>query len=471
MLSWVMPPLRAGVTLTIALAIVGTTHLLATDNLPDSIASSAVASFDPGLGHDGKPLTSELTALGEKVRKTLATYEPKHLNARDHSCWEVMHGLIAFGPRTEIFRDGPGGQTVNAMGWLCWGARCQGQPLIVLENDHPHALYGVGLEGHGGQYLAMLAQWRVKPSSPMRIGGKDFTVADYIEEEKLTCQAGTELTFKLIAMSHYLPSDAKWTSRFGEEWTIPKLLKAEIEAPVHGAACGGSHRLFAIANAVKERAKRGEPIDGQYARAQKYISDYQRYTLNTLQNPDGSFSTEWFKYPADRTSDPDRKLQTTGHMLEFMVWSLPDDQLRDPKVIKSVNFLTDLLMSNPDRAWSIGPLGHALHSLMIYHERMYNEPALPSVSLTAAAPLKTKAKPVATLANPPEPDCEGRTTAAGTVSTRIEETSSKGDASDQKAGPTEEERSDGCVESVRTQSVKVAERPSDAPLPPPTVVK
>ena len=67
-----------------------------------------------------------------------------------------MHNLIAFGPGTEIFRDGPGGQTVNAMGWLCWGGRCQGQPLIVLENHAPHALYGVGLEGHGGQYLAML---------------------------------------------------------------------------------------------------------------------------------------------------------------------------------------------------------------------------------------------------------------------------------------------------------------------------
>jgi hypothetical protein len=428
------------------------------------------------LGHDGKPLTPELAALGAKLRKTLATYEPKHLNARDNSCWEVMHGLIAFGPRTEIFRDGPGGPTVNAMGWLCWGARCQGQPLIVLENDHPHALYGVGLEGHGGQYLAMLAQWRVKPTSQMRIGGKDFTVADYIEEEKLTCQAGTELTFKLIALSHYLPSDAKWTSRYGEEWTIPKLLKAEIEAPVHGAACGGSHRLFGIANAVKERAKRGEPIDGQWARAQRYISDYQRYTLNTLQNTDGSLSTEWFSYPADRSFDPDRKLQTTGHMLEFLVWSLPDDQLRDPKVVKSVNFLADLLASNPDRAWSIGPLGHALHALMIYHERLYNEPALPAVSLTAAVPLKTKPKPVVSITNPPEPDCEGRTTAVtSTPPARIEDVSAKRDAgdkgSDVRIGPTDEEKSDGCVESIHTQSVLVARRPSEAPLPPPTVLK
>jgi hypothetical protein len=470
MLTCFTPPLRTGLTLSIVLTLSGAGRLLAADITTDSATPSAAASSDPTMGHDGKPLTPELAALGAKLRKTLATYEPKHLNARDNSCWEVMHGLIAFGPRTEIFRDGPGGPTVNAMGWLCWGARCQGQPLIVLENDHPHALYGVGLEGHGGQYLAMLAQWRVKPTSQMRIGGKDFTVADYIEEEKLTCQAGTELTFKLIALSHYLPSDAKWTSRYGEEWTIPKLLKAEIEAPVHGAACGGSHRLFGIANAVKERAKRGEPIDGQWARAQKYISDYQRYTLNTLQNTDGSLSTEWFSYPADRSFDPDRKLQTTGHMLEFLVWSLPDDQLRDPKVVKSVNFLTDLLASNPDRAWSIGPLGHALHALMIYHERMFNEPALPAVSLTAAVPLKAAPKPVVSITSPPEPDCEGGL-GSGAGAARAQETSAKGDAVKVKTGPTDEERSDGCVESIHTESLKVAQRPSEAPLPPPTVLK
>ena len=126
----------------------------------------------------------------------------------------------------------------------------------------------------------------------------------------------------------------------GEQWNIPKLLKAEIESPIHGATCGGSHRLFGIANAVKERVKRGEPIDGEWARAAKYTADYQRYTLGTLQNPDGSFSTEWFNYPADRAGDVDRKIQTTGHMLEWLVWSLPEDELRDPKVLKAVEFVS-----------------------------------------------------------------------------------------------------------------------------------
>jgi hypothetical protein len=406
-------------------------------------SDSASGNFD--IARDGKPLTPELTELGEKIRECLATYEPKHLNAKDNSCWEVMHSLIAFGPRTEIFRDGPGGQTVNAMGWLCWGGRCQGQPLIVLENNAPHALYGVGLEGHGGQYLAMMAQWRVRPNSPMHIGGRDFTVADYIEEEKATCQSGTELTFKLLALSHYLPSDAQWVSRNGERWNIPKLLKAELEAPVHGAACGGTHRLFAIDTALKERAKRGEPIDGQYVRAAKYIYDYQRYTLGSLQNPDGSFSTEWFNYPADRANDIDRKIQTTGHMLEFLVWSLPPEQLRDPRLIKAVDFISSLMLANPDRPWSIGPMGHALHAQMIYHERMFNESPLPAVPLTAAVPMPTKPKSGDLSVNPSEPECEKR---PEMTIEQLQNTSVNpllpSDASHQTAG----EESDGCVESI-----------------------
>ncbi len=462
--------------LLVVLVMTGASKLLAEESYNDydsssSYDSSNSAPSEQPLARDGKPITPELTALGAKVRKTLAVYEPKHLNARDNTCWEVMHGLIAFGPRTEIFRDGPGGTTVNAMGWLCWSGRCQGEPLIVLENDHPHALYGVGLEGHDGQYLAMLAQWRVRPESPMHIGGKDFTVADLIEEEKVTCQSGTELTFKLIALAHYLPSDAKWTSRYGEQWSIPKLLKAEIESPIHGATCGGSHRLLGIANAVKERVKRGEPIDGEWARAAKYTADYQRYTLGNLQNPDGSFSTEWFNYPADRAGDVDRKIQTTGHMLEWLVWSLPEDELRDPKVLKAVDFVSSSLLANPNHAWSIGPLGHALHSLVIFHQRMYKEPPLAPTSDIAAEPLRTKPRITGTDLMPPEPECEARGEMTIEQLQRAAAEAAAAHPDHTAAAEKVTDQTDGCVESIPTRTaatpeMKTAMKPSAAPAVP-----
>ena len=59
---------------------------------------------------------------------------------------------------------------------------------------------GVGVQGHFGQFLAILAQSHVKPDYPMMVDGKQFTLADLIEQEKATCVAGEELTFKLIAL-------------------------------------------------------------------------------------------------------------------------------------------------------------------------------------------------------------------------------------------------------------------------------
>ena len=71
------------------------------------------------------------------------------------------------------------------------------------------------------------------------------------------------------------------------------------------------------------------PSTGEFVRAQKFINDYHRYTFS-LQNPDGSFSTQWF---TRREADPDvdRRLKTTGHIAEWLAFSLSDKEMRDPR--------------------------------------------------------------------------------------------------------------------------------------------
>lgn len=320
-------------------------------------------------GEIDSTLTPELIALRDRIRTVLTHYQARQLNTRDHTPWEVMHAFVAFNTATQIRREGPTGPEVNAIGWMLQGARFRGQQMLTLQRGRPYAQEGVGVQGHPAQLLAILAQSRVSPETPMRIGGKEFTVADLIDEEMLTCRAGSELTFKLISLSHYLSSDAVWRSRDGQTWSIPRLLKAEIQAPVRGAACGGTHRLFGIAYAYQVRAQEGLPIDGEFARARQYIQSYQRYAW-TLQNPDGSFSTEWFARRGNRP-DVDRKIQTTGHITEWLVQSLADEELRDPRTLKSVDFLATTLANDPNRPWSIGPLGHALHALVMYDERVF----------------------------------------------------------------------------------------------------
>jgi hypothetical protein len=317
------------------------------------------------------PRTARFENLRKRIAQTLATYQRRPLNTADNTPWEVMHGFIAFGIPTQLRVGGPRGDLVNAIGWSNMGGRCRGQVMLAASGDRLTALKGFGVQGHSAQYLAILAQCRVAANSPIVLNGKAFTVADLIEEEKLACKEQTELTFALIALAHYLPSDATWKSRDGKEWSLPKLVEEEIVQPIRGAPCGGTHRLFGLAYGCQRRIKATGQLDGVYLRADKYVRDYQQFALTKLQNRDGSFSTEWFKYPADRKDDIDRKIQTTGHILEWLVASLDQEQLYDNRVVAAAEYLSSALLREPSREWKLGPLGHALHALNIYQERAW----------------------------------------------------------------------------------------------------
>jgi hypothetical protein len=147
-----------------------------------------------------------------------------------------------------------------------------------------------------------------------------------------------------------------------------------------------------LAYAVRKREHSGLPVDGEFARARKYLDDYHRYTLTKLQNADGSFSTEWFKAPGAR-EDLGRRIQTTGHILEWLSYSLPEDTLTNPRVVKAVEYLSGVLRNGKDRQWEIGPLGHALHSLAIYDSRVFKP--LDSADTSAEATITDAARPPA----------------------------------------------------------------------------
>ncbi|MDP6060293.1 MAG: hypothetical protein QGH33_15435 [Pirellulaceae bacterium] len=138
---------------------------------------------------------------------------------------------------------------------------------------------------------------------------------------------------------------------------------------VHEAPCGGTHRLMGLSYAVHKREKEGCAFDGQWKRAQQYIQDFHDYAFE-VQNPDGSFSTEWFR-ARGADEDLDRRLQTTGHILEWLIFSLTVEELAQPRVTKSVRYLTELMLNDTNREWSVGPKGHALHALALYDERVF----------------------------------------------------------------------------------------------------
>lgn len=325
----------------------------------------------PALANPAEQLSPEMTKLCDKVRTVLARNYLRHQSARLNTPWEAMHAIIAFGVDTQIYKEGPAGEKVNAIGYMCYNYPCRDQRMLLINRGKIDASRGVGVQGHGGQFLAILAQSHVRSDYPMMVEGKQFTLQDLINREMETCVAGEELTFKLIAMAHYLDPDATWMTPDGQRWSTERLVREELKAPIRGAACGGTHRLMGYAYAVKKRAQKGKEITGDFKRAQIYLKDYHRYTFG-LQNPDGSFSTAWFER---KGNDPsvDRRIKTTGHILEWISFSLSDEELRDPRMVKAVDYLASTMLANDGHTWEIGPLGHALHALLIYEQRVFKD--------------------------------------------------------------------------------------------------
>jgi hypothetical protein len=326
-------------------------------------------------------LTPELRELGQRIRRCLAFYYYRPESASERSPWGVMHYAIGFGVDAQL---NVGDDNVNALAWLCGNRSCNG--LRMFTTDRRGGLdvrLGPGYQGHEGQFLSVLALTRVQPDYPLTVADQKLTIADLVQREQRTCRVGTELTFKLIGLSHYLDSDAQWVASDDQRWDIPRLIREEIAQPVIGSACGGTHRLIGLAYAVNRRERVQRPVTGQWLRAKQYVASYQQYTFK-LQNRDGSFSTKWFEGRA-HSGDLNRYLNTTGHALEWLTFSLPKDQLTDPRLVRMVSFLENLMWENRTFRWDIGPKGHALRALGLYDEYVFGgQPGQRAVQLAEA---------------------------------------------------------------------------------------
>jgi hypothetical protein len=304
------------------------------------------------------------------------------------SPWAVMHAVLAYGGEYEMVH---GNGRVNAIGWMCHNGTCRTQRMFTPRGKGFVPNVGGGVQGHEGQFLAILAQCNVPLDYPIQIGTTKFKVEDLVRYEMATCKEKSELTFKLIGLSYYLDTNKQWRSNDGKVWSIPKLIQEEMSQPIIGSACGGTHRLMGFSFSVRQRQLQGQPVNGQYARAAKFVRDYVAYTLQ-LQNPDGSFSTNWYEGRGNEPNE-ERKVQTSGHMLEWLLFTMTDDEVKSPKVAKGIDFLLSKIYDKREYKWPIGPRGHATRAITLYRDRMQEIAGSTSDREAARTAVKTPPAP------------------------------------------------------------------------------
>lgn len=324
---------------------------------------------DPRAGLREK-LRERCGEVKPRIEEILKFYFQQKEHAERRSPWGLMHAMIAFGPYAEMYAEG---NLVKDVDWLCQNGRGRSWRLLRLEKGQLATNNGPGRQGHEGQFLAILAQSQIPKTRTLLVEGREFTIEDLIQYEMKTCKPRTELTFKLIGLSHYIDSDATWRSEDGRLWNLERLVREELKQPINGAACGGTHRLMGYSYSLLMRKLQNKPLHGSWSRADEFVRDFRDYTFS-LQNRDGSFSTDWFKSRQART-DSQRRIQTTGHILEWLVFSASEQELADPRLIRAVEYLSDLMWRERTTEWDVGPKGHAIRALRLFYERALTEPA------------------------------------------------------------------------------------------------
>jgi hypothetical protein len=303
--------------------------------------------------------------------------------------WTVFHGILGLGPKATTLRDPKTNRQVNAFDYIRTGGELRGLRFIPTRHglDVQMGPWSVG-QGHQDQFVAEMAQWNTPADTPFVVNGRDYTFRDFIRHAQMHARISDkqELSWAIVVVGQYLGTDLTWTNGRGEKLHYTDLIRYELDADVENAACGGTHRLFGLTWAYHLHRERGLSPTGIWeeipAKEAKYRERARRY-----QNADGSFSTEFFR---GRGNDSDKQLRinTTGHVLEWLALASPEEELRAPWVQNAASALSLMILDLRAEPIEGGSLYHAVHGLLLYHARLYGTEALGEYKPHFPYPLK-----------------------------------------------------------------------------------
>jgi hypothetical protein len=357
--------------------------------------------------------------LASQVQEAIDVTSRRFLETEVHTPWQIVHGLLAYRRGYVVKQNGA---KVNALEWVASGPVYKNQPwfekLPYGAHAHPYNNVPYAFQGHPNQFMAYMTMcdlpldYKFKTSS-----GETATISDFINGAKMEVNDREEITWTLWFLSHYIEPTSQWINKDGQPWSMERLVQIENGKVVTSAACGGTHGLFALAYARNAFRESGGNLYGAWLEADQKVQRYLE-EARANQNPDGTFSSNYFQGPG-YSNDFVKRIGTTGHILEFVCVAVPQSRLHEEWVRRAVTILAHDLIENRQAAAECGALYHAVDGLSVYRTRMWPELDPAHRSRTVAKPvspvsseaLPTKAVPAVAPASAGEP-VNGRAPAA-----------------------------------------------------------
>ncbi len=312
-----------------------------------------------------------------KERIDLAIDQVKHRDLlTTNGFWTVFHGILGLGPSVELV-DPATHQRYEALKYVA-GDYKDVPPIRGLRflptsdgldvETRPGTFIS---QGHQDQFVAEMVEWGVPPDRVFMVNGQPHHFIEFVNESRAraSVKEDQELDWSVPIIGQNFPTDAEWTNRAGEKLRLEDLLRKELNQPLDAAACGGTHRLFGMTWVYHRHLSEGGQTDGVWKEIADKIAEYKE-KARRMQNADGTFSTSFFAGPG-AAPDVQLRINTTGHILEWLSLALTDEELREPWVRDAANALSLTILDNEGITLEGGSVYHAVHGLLIYRARVF----------------------------------------------------------------------------------------------------
>lgn len=339
--------------------------------------------LDPPPKKDDKvstpPEVEDLEGLKKRVEAALEQVQNREL-LTTHGFWTIFHGILGCGPEKTMLTDPETRRKVRAIDYIRDGGELRG--LRFLPTEHGLDVEDVKTrpdlqfvaQGHQDQFIAEMAQWGMDGNAPFKVAGSKYRFLDFANHSRMRASVtqNQELSWAIIIIAQYYGTDHEWINASKEKLRFEDVVAYEVKQPINEAACGGTHRLFGLTWAYHLHMQKGKKT-GVWQDVEACIAEHKQ-KARKLQNPDRTFSTDYFKGPGN-ANDVHLRIGTTGHILEWLALAMTDKELREPWMQEAVSALSILILDNAKLKIDGGALYHATHGLQLYYDRVFSKPA------------------------------------------------------------------------------------------------
>jgi hypothetical protein len=327
-------------------------------------------------------------SLKKSIETVLIANARRGVNTLNHTPNDVLLMALPYGADARIFQPNPNvdprdkntpkGEYIYSIGALCWNTPCNGKTLLRTDGSKIIARVGHGYQQRPAGMAAMLAMSNIMPNYELKVGGSSYTIAHLVASEKAAVSKGMNMSMALIALSFYGEAGDQWRNELGEVWNVEKMVTSELNRSIDQGTSDVTDWLLGLTAAVKLYESENKPLRGAMALAKRQLTTYQEFVLS-IQNDRYLWHPRFFLY---KGFNPDafETMYSSGHALRWLVFSLPDKELQDPMVVRSVMSLATTVnrvkpetMANILNAKQLEGLAVSLHALSLYYHRTFGE--------------------------------------------------------------------------------------------------